>query len=80
MLYRIKGDDYMIKLKISTHSGTEVEVEVEEYNPQELASELNDNQNGSAIALGEIIFSKIDVKQVVPVKDEMKESEQEIDE
>lgn len=70
----------MIKLKISTHSGTEVEVEVEEYNPQELASELNDNQNGSAIALGEIIFSKIDVKQVVPVKDEMKESEQEIDE
>ena len=59
----------MIKLKISTHSGTEVEAEVEEYNPQELAAELNDSQNGSAIALGEIIFSKIDVKQVIPVKD-----------
>lgn len=70
----------MIKLKISTHSGTEVEVEVEEYNPQELVAELNDNQNGSAIALGEIIFSKIDVKQVIPVKDEIEEDEQETEE
>ena len=70
----------MIKLEISTHSGKEHVVEVEEYNSQELVAEINDSQNGSAIALGNIILSKIDVKEVIPVKDEIEEDEQETEE
>ncbi|MFP3721345.1 hypothetical protein SFC57_02605 [Niallia circulans] len=57
----------MIKLKIKTHSGSEFEVEVQEYNSAEVNEKLNRN-DVNTVAFGDIIVSRIDVKSVVPVE------------
>lgn len=59
----------MTKLRILTHSGEEVIVEVENYNAQELNQKLN-SPDVITVVIGDIIFSRIDVKLVKPVKDE----------
>ncbi len=57
----------MIKLKIKTHSGSEFEVEVQDYNAAEVNEKLNRN-DVNTVAFGDIIVSRIDVKSVVPVE------------
>jgi hypothetical protein len=57
----------MIKLKIKTHSGSEFEVEVQNYNAAEVNEKLNRN-DVNTVAFGDIIVSRIDVKSVVPVE------------
>ncbi len=58
----------MIKLKIKTHSGSEFEAEVQEYNAAEANEKLNRN-DVNTVAFGDIIVSRIDVKSVVPVEE-----------
>lgn len=55
-----------IKLNITTHSGEEDIVEVDEYNSADLAKSLNDIDVQS-IAIGDHVYSRIDVKNVKPV-------------
>lgn len=59
----------MIKLEISTHSGDSDIVEVDEYNALEVADKLNDNET-QAIAFGDNVYSRIDIKNVKKMKDE----------
>lgn len=57
----------MILLKIKTHSGSEFEAEVQDYNAAEVNEKLNRN-DVNTVAFGDIIVSRIDVKSVVPVE------------
>ncbi|MED4052930.1 hypothetical protein P4654_01990 [Niallia taxi] len=59
-------------LKIQTHSGSEYEATVQEYNASEINEKLNSNEVNT-VAFGEIILSRIDVKSVVPVVDKMEQ-------
>lgn len=59
----------MFKLKIKTHSGSEFETEVQEYNAAEVNEKLNRN-DVNTVAFGDIIVSRIDVKSVVPIVEE----------
>lgn len=62
----------MIKLKIKTHSGSEFEVEVQDYNAAKVNEKLNRN-DVNTVAFGDIIVSRIDVKSVVPVEESLTE-------
>lgn len=57
-----------MKLNIKTHSGSEYEVEVQEYNAAETNEKLNRN-DVNTVAFGDVIISRIDVKSVVPVEE-----------
>lgn len=63
----------MIKLEVSTHSGSEDVIEVEQYDVHGLVSKLNDPEIQS-IALGDNIYSRIDVKNVKPVRETTEEA------
>lgn len=56
----------MIELEISTHSGDIDVIKVDEYEPQEMATKLNDNDVHS-ILIGDNIYSRIDIKNIKPV-------------
>ncbi|GAB2561195.1 hypothetical protein [Gracilibacillus alcaliphilus] len=56
----------MVKLNITTHSGDDDIVEVEEYSAVEIAKQVNDHDI-HAIAIGDIVYSRIDVKNIKPV-------------
>lgn len=66
------------KLKVHTNGGQEFEITTNNYDPIHLNGQLN-NSNTITVVIGDYIFSRIDVKQVVPVKEEAKEPEQPID-
>ena len=53
----------MIILKIITHSGMDYEVEVEDYDPVKINEELNNNEINTVV-IGDVILSRIDVKNV----------------
>lgn len=57
----------MTKLKINTHSGSQYEVEVSNYNAAEINEKLNRN-DVNTVAFGDIIVSRIDVKSVAPIE------------
>ncbi|OFC75850.1 hypothetical protein [Bacillus thuringiensis] len=63
------------KLKVQTNGGKEIEIITNDYDPIYLNEQLNNN-NTITVVIGDYIFSRIDVKQVVPVKEELKEPEQ----
>lgn len=52
-----------MKILVVTHSGREDELEVLEYNPTELISEINDKETHN-ILIGENIYAKIDIKHI----------------
>jgi len=58
----------MIKLRIKTHSGSEYEVEVTDYNAAETNEKLNRN-DVNTVAFGNVIISRIDVKSIIPVEE-----------
>lgn len=58
----IKGDNIMIKLEISTHSGDRDTVIVDKYNAEEVADLLNSDTH--AILFGDNIYSRIDIKNI----------------
>jgi len=59
----------MVKLQLSTHSGEVDILEVQDYNPNELAEKINDN-NINVIVLAENIYSKIDIKHIKVIENE----------
>ncbi|MGI8363062.1 hypothetical protein [Bacillus cereus] len=63
------------KLKVHTNGGKEIEIITNDYDPIYLNEQLNNN-NTITVVIGDYIFSRIDVKQVVPVKEEPKDPEQ----
>lgn len=58
----------MIKLEVSTHSGDIDIVEVEEYDANEITEKRNDHSI-EAIAIGDRSYSRIDIKNIKPIKD-----------
>lgn len=64
----------MIKLEISTHSGDTDIVEVDEYNALDVAEKLNDNDT-QALAFGDNVYSRIDIKNIKLVKESEEEDE-----
>ena len=63
----------MKKLSVETHDGSKDVVEVEEYNALEIAKEINNSQEEHVIAFGDYIFSKINIKTIKPVIEEVTE-------
>jgi len=59
----------VIKLEISTHSGDIDKVVVEEYNANDVVEQINDNEI-QAIAFGENIYSRIDLKNIKVIESE----------
>lgn len=59
----------MVKLQLSTHSGEVDILEVQDYNPNELAEKINDN-NINVIVLAKNIYSKIDIKHIKIIENE----------
>lgn len=53
----------MIKLQISTHSGEMDILEVENYDPNEIADKIN-SQDVNVIVIAKNIYSKIDIKHI----------------
>lgn len=60
-----------MQLRVLTHSGEDAIVEVETYNAKELAEKLNSHEL-NVIDIGDVIFSKIDIKLVKPITEEIK--------
>lgn len=58
----------MIKLEVSTHSGDVDVVEVIEFNAEEITEKRNDSSLES-IAIGNHSYSRIDIKNIKPVKE-----------
>lgn len=56
----------MKKIKIETHEGTSDIVEVSEYDAAKTVKEINDSQEEHAIAFGDYIYSKINIKSIKP--------------
>ncbi len=57
-------------LKVVTHGLKEYEINVEAYDSVTLNEQLN-NKDINTVAIGELIISRIDVKNVVPVIEEV---------
>jgi|GEM_PF-3539424 len=53
----------MVKLNVTTHSGNDDIVMVDDYNAEEMASKVN-NIDLQAIAIGNNVYSRIDLKNI----------------
>lgn len=56
-----------MNLEILTHEGKVYNVTVENYDPVELNAQLNDN-NVNTVLIGDKIFSRIAVKEIIPIE------------
>ena len=63
----------MKKIKIETHEGTSDIVEVPEYDAAKIVKEINDSQEEHAIAFGDYIYSKINIKSIKPFEESEEE-------
>lgn len=63
------------KVEVHTNGGKVIEITTNDYDPIFLNEQLN-SSNTITVVIGDYIFSRIDVKQIVPVKEEPKEPEQ----
>lgn len=59
----------MIKLEVSTHSGSNDIVEVEHYDADEMVEQLNNNEI-QAVAIGANVYSRIDLRNIKPIVEE----------
>lgn len=57
------------KVEVHTNGGKVIEIKTNDYDPIFLNEQLN-SSNTITVVIGDYIFSRIDVKQVVPVKEE----------
>ncbi|MCU5339273.1 hypothetical protein OCA10_08700 [Bacillus cereus] len=57
------------KVEVHTNGGKVIEITTNDYDPVFLNEQLN-NSNTVTVVIGDYIFSRIDVKQIVPVKEE----------
>lgn len=68
-----------ILINVSTHSGDEDILEVESFNAEEIAEQINDNEIQS-IALGGNVYSRIDIRNIKRLDSEAVEEVTEADE
>ena len=66
-----------MKVKVFMHSGEDYEIEVDSYNPVELNEQRN-NETISSILIGDYSLSRINIRDVIPIKQE--ETEEPIEE
>lgn len=59
----------MVKIEVATHSGREHVCKVDEYDVFALQEKTNDNSI-QTIAIGDRLFSRIDIKYIGPAEDE----------
>ncbi|MBY7111370.1 hypothetical protein ILT06_10655 [Bacillus sp. 17RED48] len=57
------------KVEVHTNGGKVIEITTNDYDPIFINEQLN-NSNTITVVIGDYIFSRIDVKQIVPVKEE----------
>lgn len=57
----------MVKLEVSTHSGDVDIVEVESYDAEEIANQINNNEK-LVISIGDNIYSRIDIKKIKKIE------------
>lgn len=57
------------KIEVHTNGGKVIEITMNDYDPIYLNEQLN-NSNTITVVIGDYIFSRIDVKQIVPMKEE----------
>jgi hypothetical protein len=57
------------KVEVHTNGGKVIEITTNDYDPIFLNEQLN-NSNTITVVIGDYIFSRIDVKQIVPMKEE----------
>lgn len=57
----------MTKIEISTHSGDVDIVEIEEYDAEQMANEINNNEK-LVISIGDNIYSRIDIKKIKKIE------------
>ncbi|MED0987046.1 hypothetical protein [Bacillus paramycoides] len=57
------------KVEVHTNGGKVIGITTNDYDPIFLTEQLN-NSNTVTVVIGDYIFSRIDVKQIVPVKEE----------
>ncbi|PDZ49193.1 MULTISPECIES: hypothetical protein [Bacillus] len=60
------------KLKVHTNGGKEIEILTNDYDPYFINEKLNSN-NTITVVIGDYVFSRIDVKQIIQVKEEVTE-------
>ena len=60
----------MIKLNITTHSGENDIVEVESYNAEDMAEQVNNNEI-HAIPIGNNVYSRIDLKNIKVIEEDV---------
>lgn len=69
----------MVKLEIACHNGDIFHTKVQTYDPVELSEQINNPEN-LVIPLGDLIFSRIEIKRIAPIEQEqsapVKESSQ----
>lgn len=58
----------MIKLKVLTHNSGEYETQAESFDPVALNEQLNSNEINTVV-IGDLIFSRIDIKVVTKVQE-----------
>jgi hypothetical protein len=56
------------KLRIVTHNSGEYETEVDSFDPVSVNEQLN-SMDINTVVIGDLIFSKIDVKVISPIKE-----------
>ena len=66
-----------MKVKVFMHSGENYEIEVESYNPAELNDQRND-ETISSILIGDYSLSRINIRDVIPIKEQQEETEEPI--
>jgi hypothetical protein len=57
-----------MELEIICHDGSVYHVNVDEYNPMVINEQLNNNEV-LTVAIGDKIFSRIDIKRIIPRKE-----------
>ncbi|PEL13795.1 hypothetical protein [Bacillus sp. AFS017336] len=57
----------METIRVITHSGITTEIEVETYDPVMMNENLN-NHEINTVLIGDVIFSRIDVKLIEPIE------------
>ncbi|UBR28740.1 hypothetical protein LCG60_19170 [Bacillus sp. SD-4] len=65
----ISGVEGTKKVEVHTNGGKVIEITTNDYDPIFLNEQLN-NSNTITVVIGDYIFSRIDIKQIVPVKED----------
>ena len=55
-----------MKVQLTTHDGMDIQVEIEDYNAEEINAKLNSHELNT-IVIGDVVISRINVKSILPI-------------